>query len=428
MTIKILLTTPATDAGPFNIYSNVDGFVSAVATNVSKATLSGGYVVNVPDGTTTVRLVSIGECTNYIDFSIFPPCSTDNVYLIMGNGDLFSYNPDTEDYQYLSTVDDGPDVAMTNDKMFVIDFDRVLWEYDITLSPWSITLNRTIDLSALIPFGAGLEALSNTKLLWGGFYVYEIDISGVTPSVVQLFELPGNVAGDIYYNPFANTIYVTYATGFFGPHYIGEYSYGGQLINSALLPTGKFPYGMYAYNSTLYVINSDGSIYEVDDVTLATTLADQISAPNQVYGAAQPPSCRNNVVPPYTTTTTTTIYVDPFSWYYGTFSAPGGVVPIPDENDIDISTGTLVTSVDPSGPIIVPFNSANDDFLWFAIPVTAGTKSNWYVDTLNQGLIGGPANQFGNLFPDPITITYNTVSMYLYISTARTDVVQMTIS
>lgn len=207
MTIYILLTTPGTDAGPFNLYSNVDGFVSAFATNVSKATLLAGYVSNAaPNGTTIVRLVSVGECTNYIDVAV------------------------------------------------------------------------------------------------GG-----------------------------------------------GP-----------------IPT--------------------------------------------------------------TSTTTSTTTINPFSWYYGTFSAPGGVVPIPDENDIDISTGTLVTAVDPSGPIIVPFNSANDDFLWFAIPVTAGTKSNWYVDTLNQGLIGGPANQFGNLFPDPITITYNTVSMYLYISTARTDVVQMTIS
>ena len=208
MTLHILLTTPTTDAGPFNLYSDTDSYSSAFATNVSKAALLSGYVANtVPNGTTIVRLVSVGEeCNNYIEVAV------------------------------------------------------------------------------------------------GG-----------------------------------------------GP-----------------IPT--------------------------------------------------------------TSTTTSTTTANPFLWYYGTYSSPGGVVPIPDENDIDISTGTIVTTVDPSGPIIVPFNSTVDDFLWFAIPVTAGTKSNWYVDTLNQGLIGGPANQFGNLFPDPITITYNTVSMYLYISTARTDVVQMTIS
>lgn len=207
MIVHILLTTPGTDAGPFNLYSDTDGFVSAFATNVSKATLLAGYMANnVPDGTTIVRLVSVGECTNYIDIAV------------------------------------------------------------------------------------------------GG-----------------------------------------------GP-----------------IPT--------------------------------------------------------------TSTTTSTTTINPFTWYYGRYSAPGGVVPIPTSVDIDMSTGTVVTAVDPSGTIIIPFNSANDDFLWFAIPVTAGTKSNWYVTALNQGLIGGPANQFGNLFPDPVVKVYNTISYNLYISTARTDVVQMTIS
>ena len=70
MTIYILLTTPGTDAGPFNLYSDVDGYISAFATNVSKATLLAGYVATVPNGTTIVRLVSIGDCTNYIDFEV----------------------------------------------------------------------------------------------------------------------------------------------------------------------------------------------------------------------------------------------------------------------------------------------------------------------------------------------------------------------
>jgi hypothetical protein len=208
MTLYILLTTPTTDAGPFNLYSDTDSFASAFATNVSKPNLITGYVANnVPAGTTIVRLVSVGEeCNNYIDISV------------------------------------------------------------------------------------------------GG-----------------------------------------------GP-----------------IPT--------------------------------------------------------------TSTTTSTTTINPFTWYYGRYSAPGGVVPIPTSVDIDMSTGTIVTSVNPSGPIIVPFNSAVDDFLWFAIPVSAGTKSNWFVTTLNQGLIGGPANQFGNLFPDPVVKVYNTISYNLYISTARTNVVQMTIS
>lgn len=70
MYVFITLTSPGTDAGPFNLYSNVDGFVSAFDTSIDKATLLAGYSTIAPDGTTTVRIVSVGECTNYIDVVI----------------------------------------------------------------------------------------------------------------------------------------------------------------------------------------------------------------------------------------------------------------------------------------------------------------------------------------------------------------------
>ena len=67
MYVFITLTSAGVDAGPFNLYSNVDGFVSAFDTGVSKATLLAGYSVIAPAGTTTVRIISTGVCTNYID-------------------------------------------------------------------------------------------------------------------------------------------------------------------------------------------------------------------------------------------------------------------------------------------------------------------------------------------------------------------------
>lgn len=70
MTIYITITSAGADTGPFNLYSNVDGYVSAFATNVAKATLIAGYAATVPAGTTTVRIMSAGECTNYIDVVI----------------------------------------------------------------------------------------------------------------------------------------------------------------------------------------------------------------------------------------------------------------------------------------------------------------------------------------------------------------------
>jgi hypothetical protein len=67
MTVLITLTTAGADAGPFNLYSDTDGYLTAFASGISKATLLGGYLSSaVPDGTTSIRIVSTGICTNYI--------------------------------------------------------------------------------------------------------------------------------------------------------------------------------------------------------------------------------------------------------------------------------------------------------------------------------------------------------------------------
>lgn len=68
MTVLITLTTAGADSGPFNLYSNLDGFTSAFETGVSKAALLAGYSsALVPDYTTTIRIKSSGVCLNYID-------------------------------------------------------------------------------------------------------------------------------------------------------------------------------------------------------------------------------------------------------------------------------------------------------------------------------------------------------------------------
>lgn len=78
MIVIITLTTAGTDTGPFNLYSDVDGFVSAFETGVSKASLLAGYLTSsVPNGTTIIRVMSDnGLCTNYIDITVGGDCST----------------------------------------------------------------------------------------------------------------------------------------------------------------------------------------------------------------------------------------------------------------------------------------------------------------------------------------------------------------
>ena len=83
MTILITLTTVGIDCSTFDIYSNVDGFLSAFETDVPKASLSTGFSsANAPDGTTVIRVKAKGVCTNYIDINLSAMTTTTTTTII----------------------------------------------------------------------------------------------------------------------------------------------------------------------------------------------------------------------------------------------------------------------------------------------------------------------------------------------------------
>ena len=68
MTVLITLTVAGADSGPFNLYSNLDGYVTAFESGVPKASLLSGYSSSlVPNYTTIIKVLSTGQCTNSID-------------------------------------------------------------------------------------------------------------------------------------------------------------------------------------------------------------------------------------------------------------------------------------------------------------------------------------------------------------------------
>lgn len=81
MTVTITLIIAGSDTGPFNLYSNLDGYVSAFETGVAKVDLQAGYTTAlVPDGTATIRVMSDSVyCTNYIDITIETTTTTTTV-------------------------------------------------------------------------------------------------------------------------------------------------------------------------------------------------------------------------------------------------------------------------------------------------------------------------------------------------------------
>lgn len=71
-TLLITLTTAGSDAGPFDLYTDVDSYAVPFVVGVPKATLLAGYVTSiVPDAATIIRVRSNSSlCTNFIDLSI----------------------------------------------------------------------------------------------------------------------------------------------------------------------------------------------------------------------------------------------------------------------------------------------------------------------------------------------------------------------
>ena len=60
--VLVTLTTAGVDSGPFNIYSDADGYAVPVATGISRTTMLAGYLVSVPDAATTIKVLSTGVC------------------------------------------------------------------------------------------------------------------------------------------------------------------------------------------------------------------------------------------------------------------------------------------------------------------------------------------------------------------------------
>ena len=79
MTVTITLTLAGSDTGPFNLYSDVDGYTSAFQSGIAKSVLEAGLTTGaVPDGTTNILVRSTGTCQRdlYVNVSGAPATTT----------------------------------------------------------------------------------------------------------------------------------------------------------------------------------------------------------------------------------------------------------------------------------------------------------------------------------------------------------------
>jgi len=79
MTVLITLTLAGSDTGPFDLYSNADGFTTPFQTGVAKSVLEAGLSSGaVPDGSTIILVKSTGTCDRdlYLNISGAPTTTT----------------------------------------------------------------------------------------------------------------------------------------------------------------------------------------------------------------------------------------------------------------------------------------------------------------------------------------------------------------
>ena len=77
MLIQITITIPPSGiAGPFDLFSDEDGYTSPFETQVPATELESGYVVELPIGATIIRVCSVGNCENCIDIPTNCPTTT----------------------------------------------------------------------------------------------------------------------------------------------------------------------------------------------------------------------------------------------------------------------------------------------------------------------------------------------------------------
>lgn len=76
ISVYIKLTIAGISVGPFDLYSDVDNFADAFDEGITREDLIAGYTSNlVPEGTTQIKIQSLGLCTNYIIVDVAPPAT-----------------------------------------------------------------------------------------------------------------------------------------------------------------------------------------------------------------------------------------------------------------------------------------------------------------------------------------------------------------
>ena len=215
----------------------------------------------------------------------------------------YSYDLSTNIATELGIIPNSPDIAHTQNKLWVTS-GGVIKEYDITLSPWSLTFNR--DITQPYTLGSGMGAASNTKLLSSNgstipAQIIELDITtnNAVPTILFTLGVGRQVSGDILLTTTGKVLVTSVILGFNTNNqtFLSQYDYntGTLEVDVDISNYIPYPYGIFQSSGLLYITNVDGNVYNIPLNAPHTPVYVQTIQTGgggySVFGASQVPNC-----------------------------------------------------------------------------------------------------------------------------------------
>lgn len=245
--------------------------------------------------TTTTLSPNVSECCGSII------TETDNVY----------YNDiQNNTMQLIDIPGYTSSAAITYNSNYFWSISTDIKQWDISLSPFSATYNKTISFPIGYTNGGGIAVLNDTTIIGindsvSPQKVVEINIDGVISTMANKFNTISSrtVIGNLMYTNTGKLLTINQDTGT-SAYYLTQYNYSTGAVEYDIIITTFVPIGIYECECSLYVIDDAGKLWLVDKVDVTTFIASQVLS--HFSGViSQVSNCSAAEIPVTTTTTTT---------------------------------------------------------------------------------------------------------------------------
>jgi len=245
--------------------------------------------------TTTTSVPNIPECCGMLF------ASGDNIYYTLPNSIIMGglLVPG-----YVASLG----IAITANKLWSID--TTIEEWDIALSPFSATFNRSIAFPVGFTTSAGITAIDDVTLIAiddtpSPQEVVELDVTGLTATSTSIITLQANRVGvgNTLYTTSGKLIVINYDS-VTNDYYLTQYDYGTAAIELDLNIGTIAPTSIFQCNCYIYISEANGDTYLVTSSATHSMVNLDIS----VDAVTQLSSCVVSSLtdnPNLTTTTTT---------------------------------------------------------------------------------------------------------------------------